>query len=141
MSGTGNASDLRARVVEAIKTVHDPEIPVNLYDLGLIYELDISEGGDVHVNMTLTTPNCPVAESMPAQVRDAVLEVEGVNDVKVDLVWEPRWTREMMTEDGKLHLEFMGIDWKDPLPSGGVTDVTIGRRKSSAARRDDTGSH
>jgi len=106
---------LKRDIIEAIQTVKDPEIPINLYDLGLIYDLDIdSESHDVRVRMTLTTPNCPVAESMPAQVRSAVAGVEGVGNVTVELVWEPAWSSEMMSEDARAALDMMGISWKDP---------------------------
>ncbi len=92
------------KIVEALRTVHDPEIPVNIYDLGLIYKLDIAANGDVAVDMTLTAPGCPVAGEMPGQVADAVAAVEGVGQVTVTLVWEPGWTPERMSEDAKLAL-------------------------------------
>jgi FeS assembly SUF system protein len=95
---------LQARVLEALKTVRDPEIPVNLVDLGLIYELIVRRDGTVYVEMTLTTPACPVAGSLPGQVEEAVRGVDGVTDVRVKLVWTPPWTRERMTEEAKLEL-------------------------------------
>ncbi len=92
------------RVLEAMKTVRDPEIPVNLVDLGLIYELIANKDGIVYIEMTLTTPSCPVAGALPGQVRDAVAEVDGVNDVRVKLVWSPPWDKERMSEEAKLEL-------------------------------------
>jgi len=91
-------------VVEALQTVHDPEIPVNIYDLGLIYELDIAQDGSVTIEMTLTAPGCPVAGILPGQVADAVAAVEGIGEVLVTLVWEPGWTKERMSEDARLAL-------------------------------------
>jgi FeS assembly SUF system protein len=95
------------RVLEALKTVRDPEIPVNLVDLGLIYELIVRKDGTVYVEMTLTTPACPVAGSLPGQVEEAVKGVDGVKEVRVKLVWTPPWTRERMTEEAKLELGLM----------------------------------
>lgn len=91
-------------VVEALRSVYDPEIPVNIYELGLIYGIDIGEGGDVKVTMTLTTPGCPVAGSLPQQVADAVAGVPEVGSVEVALVWDPPWTMDKMSEDAKLAL-------------------------------------
>jgi FeS assembly SUF system protein len=98
---------LTERVVEALKTVRDPEIPVNLVDLGLIYELIVNRDGTVYVEMTLTTPACPVAGALPGQVRDAIGAVEGVNDARVKLVWSPPWTRDRMSEEAMLELGLM----------------------------------
>lgn len=95
---------LMERVLEALKTVRDPEIPVNLVDLGLIYELIVNRDGTVYVEMTLTTPACPVAGALPGQVKDAVAGVEGVADARVKLVWEPTWTMDRMSEEAKLEL-------------------------------------
>jgi len=95
---------LQARVLEALKTVRDPEIPVNLVDLGLIYELMVRRDGTVYIEMTLTTPACPVAGSLPGQVQQAVAAVDGVSDVRVKLVWTPSWTRDRMSEEAKLEL-------------------------------------
>src|SRR5215469_6117259 len=95
---------LQERVLEAVKTVRDPEIPINLVDLGLIYELIANKDGIVYIEMTLTTPSCPVAGALPGQVRDAVADVEGVNDVRVKLVWSPPWDKERMSEEAKLEL-------------------------------------
>jgi len=91
-------------VVESVRTVHDPEIPVNLYDLGLIYRLDIDESGDVSIDMTLTAPACPVAGQMPQMVADAVAGTEGVGRVEVHLVWDPPWTPAKMSEDARMAL-------------------------------------
>src|SRR5437763_9713730 len=96
--------ELLEPVFEALKTVRDPEIPVNLVDLGLIYELVVKKGGVVYVEMTLTTPACPVAQSMPGEVETAVRGVAGVNDVRVKLVWSPPWDRDRMSEEAKLEL-------------------------------------
>ena len=91
-------------VLEALRTVRDPEIPVNLVDLGLIYELVVKKGGVVFVEMTLTTPACPVAQSMPGEVEAAIAGVPGVNEVRVRLVWSPPWDRDRMSEEAKLEL-------------------------------------
>lgn len=103
-SSVDNDPALTERVLEALKTVYDPEIPVNLVELGLIYELIVNVDGIVYIEMTLTTPSCPVAGALPGQVRDAVAEVEGVNEVRVKLVWSPSWTKDRMTEEAKLEL-------------------------------------
>ena len=92
-------------VINNIKTVFDPEIPVNIYDLGLIYNLDIDKKNNIIIKMTLTTPNCPVADTMPESVGKAVSKVKGISSIKVELVWEPKWSKDMMTEDAKLALD------------------------------------
>jgi FeS assembly SUF system protein len=94
-------------VLDALKTVQDPEIPVNLVDLGLIYELVVKQGGIVFVEMTLTTPACPVAQSMPGEVEAAIAAVAGVTEVRVKLVWSPPWDRDRMSEEAKLELGLM----------------------------------
>jgi FeS assembly SUF system protein len=94
-------------VMDALKTVQDPEIPVNLVELGLIYELLVKKGGIVFVEMTLTTPSCPVAQSMPGEVKNAVSAVPGVEDVRVKLVWTPTWTQDRMSEEARLELGLM----------------------------------
>ncbi len=94
----------REALVEALRGVHDPEIPVNIYDLGLIYRLEITDEGSVFIEMTLTAPGCPVAGEMPGQVAEAAAAVAGVGEVEVVLVWEPGWTPERMSEDAKLAL-------------------------------------
>jgi FeS assembly SUF system protein len=106
-AATENDPVLVERVLEAVKTVRDPEIPVNIVDLGLIYELIANKDGVVYIEMTLTAPACPVAGEMPGQVRDVVAEVEGVNDVRVKLVWTPPWDKDRMTEEAKLELGLM----------------------------------
>ena len=95
---------LQQEIVKALREVYDPELPVNLYDLGLIYEVNILEDKVVQIVMTLTTPSCPVAEMIPGQVENRVRFVEGVKDVQVKLVWDPPWNRDMMTEEAKLEL-------------------------------------
>lgn len=92
------------RIILALKGVYDPEIPVNIYDLGLIYTVDMNEEGHVDVQMTLTTPGCPVAQTFPGTVEQAVNQVEGVSDCTVELVWEPPWTQDRMTEAARLEL-------------------------------------
>lgn len=94
-------------VLDALKTVRDPEIPVNLVDLGLIYELLVKKGGIVYVEMTLTTPACPVAQSMPGEVEAAISAVPGVSEARVKLVWSPPWDRDRMSEEAKLELGLM----------------------------------
>lgn len=96
--------ELKTRLVEKLRTIFDPEIPVNIYDLGLIYDLLVGDGGEVFVRMTLTTPNCPVAESFPDIVQDALWRVDGVNEVTVKLVWEPPWSSAQMSEAARLQL-------------------------------------
>lgn len=91
-------------IILALKTVYDPEIPVDIYELGLIYDVQISDAGDVKVIMTLTTPNCPVAESLPAEVREKVQAVDGVQTVDLELTFEPAWNKDMMSEEAKFEL-------------------------------------
>ncbi len=98
------ADALRAHVIDALRTVYDPEIPVNIYDLGLIYGIDIDAQGSVHLRMTLTSPGCPVAQTFPATVEGAVGAVAGVTGARVELVWEPSWGPDCMTEAAKLQL-------------------------------------
>lgn len=100
---TSNTLSIEERIIEALKTVYDPEIPVNIVDLGLIYDLKV-EDSIVQVKMTLTTPACPVAQSFPQMVQDKILEVPGISTVSVDLVWDPPWTKERMSEVAKLQL-------------------------------------
>jgi FeS assembly SUF system protein len=99
--------ELAARVVAMLRTIYDPEIPVNIVDLGLVYELEVHLTGEVHVLMTLTAPSCPVAQSFPESVRIALLGVDGVSDVSVELVWEPPWGRERMSELARFELGMM----------------------------------
>ena len=95
--------DLKEKVIAEIKKIYDPEIPVNIYELGLIYDISIKDK-NVSVKMTLTTPNCPVAESLPKEVKDSIMEIKEVNKVDLDLVWEPPWDKSMMSEAAKLEL-------------------------------------
>ena len=97
-------SDIKSQVIEEIKKIYDPEIPVNIYELGLIYKIDIDEKNKVNIDMTLTSPNCPVAESLPKEVKDNIMKVEGVSDVNLNLVWEPPWDKDKMSEAAKLEL-------------------------------------
>ena len=94
-------------VIEVLKTIFDPEIPVDIYELGLIYEVKISAEGNVDIDMTLTSPNCPVAESLPKEVEDKVAEMEGVESAKVQIVFDPPWTQDMMSEAAKLECGFL----------------------------------
>lgn len=91
-------------IIKALKTVYDPEIPVDIYELGLVYDVQISDEGNVKVVMTLTTPNCPVAETLPQEVKQKVAEVDGVNEVDLELTFEPAWNKEMMSEEAKFEL-------------------------------------
>ena len=95
--------ELKEKVIAEIKKIYDPEIPVNIYELGLIYDIAINDK-DVIVKMTLTTPNCPVAESLPKEVKDSIMEIKEVNKVDLDLVWDPPWDKSMMSEAAKLEL-------------------------------------
>ena len=97
-------SNLKDKVINQIKKVYDPEIPVNIYELGLIYKLEINDKNVVNVDMTLTTPNCPVADSLPRQVKEYIMKVKGVSDVKLNLVWDPPWDKSKMSEVAKLEL-------------------------------------
>ena len=96
--------DLKEKIIIEIKKIYDPEIPVNIYELGLIYDISIKKDNDVKIKMTLTTPNCPVAESLPKEVKDSIMEIKEVNNVDLDLVWEPPWDKSMMSEAAKLEL-------------------------------------
>jgi FeS assembly SUF system protein len=102
-----DAESLREPIVAALRSVHDPEIPVNIFDLGLIYRIDIAGNGDVEIDMTLTAPACPVAGTMPGMVEEALGQVEGVGKVQVELVWDPPWTKDKMTEEALLELGMM----------------------------------
>jgi len=97
-------NDIKNKVIEEIKKIYDPEIPVNIYELGLIYKIEIDEKNKVNVDMTLTSPNCPVAESLPKEVKDNIMKIEDVSDVNLNLVWEPPWDKDKMSEAAKLEL-------------------------------------
>tara|TARA_B100002003_G_C13901153_1_gene438986 strand:+ start:239 stop:628 length:390 start_codon:yes stop_codon:yes gene_type:complete len=92
-------------MIEKIKTVFDPEIPVNIYDLGLVYNINIDKKNNIGIKMTLTTPNCPVADSMPKTVGEALSTLEAISSIKVELVWDPKWHKDMMSEDAKIALD------------------------------------
>tara|TARA_Y100001958_G_C20903568_1_gene324686 strand:+ start:336 stop:638 length:303 start_codon:yes stop_codon:yes gene_type:complete len=95
---------LKEKIIAEIKKIYDPEIPVNIYELGLIYKIDVIDNKKVNIEMTLTSPNCPVAESLPKMVKDNILKIDGVSDVDLKLVWNPPWTKDMMSEAAKLEL-------------------------------------
>ncbi len=97
-------NELKEKVISEIKKIYDPEIPVNIYDLGLIYKIDIKDIKKVNIEMTLTSPNCPVAESLPNAVKDTILKLDGIDDVDLKLVWDPPWNQDMMSEAAKLEL-------------------------------------
>lgn len=97
-------ADIGEEIIRILKTVYDPEIPVDIYELGLIYDVQISDEADVKIIMTLTSPNCPVAESLPKEVKDKVKEVENVNEVDLELTFEPTWNKDMMSEEAKFEL-------------------------------------
>ena len=123
-------------IVKALRTVYDPEIPVNVYDLALIYDLAIN-GAVVAVTMTLTAPNCPMAEQIVRDVESKVRTVEGVEDVTVELVWEPKWNADMMSEAAKLELEFTGHTGPAHLRKDRFSSLTIGRTQRPDRNRDD----
>ena len=100
----GPTAAIEAEIVEALKTVYDPEIPVNIYEMGLIYDLNVEPGGSVQIKMTLTSPGCPVAGSLPGEVRDKVESVAGVASAEVEVVWDPVWNPSMMSEAARLQL-------------------------------------
>jgi FeS assembly SUF system protein len=101
------ARSLESQVEDTMRTIYDPEIPVNIFELGLVYEIDVDENKKVKISMTLTSPNCPVAESLPGEVEYKVQQIPGVSDVEVEIVWDPPWTTDMMSEAAKLQLGFM----------------------------------
>ena len=96
--------ELKVKVIAEIKKIYDPEIPVNIYELGLIYDIKVDKDNVVEIKMTLTTPNCPVAESLPKEVENSVKEIKDVKDAKLELVWDPPWDKSMMSEAAKLEL-------------------------------------
>jgi FeS assembly SUF system protein len=97
-------NDLKENIIKEIKKIYDPEIPVNIYELGLIYKIEVMKNSLVNIEMTLTTPNCPVAESLPKMVKDNVMQVDGVKEVDLKLVWDPPWSKDRMSEAAKLEL-------------------------------------
>jgi len=99
-----DVDELKERVIAALRTIYDPEIPVNIYDLGLVYALEVSDAGVVNIRMTLTAPGCPVAQTFPGTVEQTVASVPGVSEARVELVWDPPWTRERMSEAAQLEL-------------------------------------
>ncbi len=99
--------DLGVKIVEVIKTIFDPEIPVDIYELGLIYDVFVNEEMDVKILMTLTSPNCPVAETLPVEVEEKVKTIEEVRDAEVEITFDPTWTQDMMSEEAKLELGFL----------------------------------
>jgi FeS assembly SUF system protein len=106
-STNGEVPNLRDQILAALKTVYDPEIPVDIYELGLIYEINIYPLNNVHILMTLTSPSCPSAEAIPSEVEQRVKEIPGINDVKVEITWDPPYSQEMMSEAAKLELGFL----------------------------------
>ena len=97
-------SELKNKIIAEVKKIYDPEIPVNIYELGLIYNIIVDENNNVKIDMTLTSPNCQVAECLPKEVKDSIMNVEGVKDITLDLVWDPPWDKSMMSEAAKLEL-------------------------------------
>ena len=97
-------NDLKEKIISEIKKIYDPEIPVNIFELGLIYKIEIIETNRILIEMTLTSPNCPVAESLPNSVKENILKINGVKDVDLKLVWDPPWTKDKMSEAAKLEL-------------------------------------
>ena len=96
--------NLKEKIIVEIKKIYDPEIPVNIYDLGLIYDIKVEDKNTAKIKMTLTSPNCPVAESLPKEVKDGIMQVEGIENVDLDLVWDPPWDKDRMSEAAKLEL-------------------------------------
>ena len=94
----------KEKIIDEIRKIYDPELPVNIYELGLIYDIQVKDEKFVIIKMTLTTPNCPVAESLPKEVKDGVMQVEGIEDVDLELVWDPPWNKDMMSESAKLEM-------------------------------------
>ncbi|MBX3396652.1 MAG: DUF59 domain-containing protein [Phycisphaerae bacterium] len=120
-----SAQDLRGRIESVLRTIRDPEIPVNIVELGLIYQLDVSGTGSIAIRMTLTTPNCPVAGDLLREVEQKVRGVDGVTEARVDLVWEPPWQRSMMSDAAKLQLDMFDGD----IPSHKEKFIKLGRLK------------
>lgn len=102
-----NKETIKSAVIDRLKNIYDPEIPVNIYDLGLVYKVEVDDSLKVFVEMTLTAPNCPVADSLPIEVRSNILMIEGVSDARVDITFDPPWTMDSMSEEAKLELGFL----------------------------------
>lgn len=100
-------NELGEKVVKVLKTIYDPEIPVDIYELGLIYDVFLNEENDVKILMTLTSPNCPVAESLPQEVKNKVAEIKGVKSAEIEMTFDPAWTRDLMSQEAKLELGFL----------------------------------
>lgn len=98
------AEDLKEAVIEMLQTIYDPEIPVNIYELGLIYKVDVSDSGNVSIEMTLTAPGCPVAQSFPGDIESKIMTIDGINKAHVEVVWDPPWDKSMMSESAQLQL-------------------------------------
>ena len=96
--------EIKEKIINEIRKIYDPELPVNIYELGLIYNINIDNSNNVKIDMTLTTPNCPVAESLPKEVKEGAMQVDGIDDVDLQLVWDPPWTKDMMSDAAKLEL-------------------------------------
>lgn len=104
---TTEKKDLGAKIVEVLKTIYDPEIPVDIYELGLIYDVFVNENNDIKILMTLTSPNCPVAETLPVEVEEKIKTIEDVNNAEVEITFDPPWTQDLMSEEAKLELGFL----------------------------------
>ncbi|MEZ4774438.1 MAG: DUF59 domain-containing protein [Bacteroidia bacterium] len=102
-----NKAALKDNVIEVIKTVYDPEIPVNIWELGLIYDVNISDEGKAHILMTLTAPACPAAEMLPEEIKEKTMGIQGISEAEIEITFEPPWTKEMMSEEAMLELGFM----------------------------------
>ena len=104
-----DSATLKIAIISALRLIYDPEIPINIYDLGLIYAIDIDQAANVSIKMTLTTPNCPVAETLPLLVENEIKGVPGTNNVQLELVWDPPWTKDMMSESAREHFAQTGM--------------------------------
>ncbi len=135
-----NAQAIEAQVIEALRTVYDPEIPVNIYDLGLIYGIDVGTPAQgkatVTVRMTLTSPNCPVAEKLPLEAESRIQSLEDVTKATVEIVWEPPWTPQRMSEAAKLELGMEDLG-EPRIPGAGFTSMTVKRRPHGGRHRDE----
>jgi FeS assembly SUF system protein len=134
MTTNRDPNAVREEIVAAIRAIKDPEIPVNIYDLGLIYDIDIDDKCNVKVMMTLTTPNCPVADALPSSVKQKIKELDGTNDVSVELTWEPSWTPAMMSDEAKAAMDMMGIDAANPVPRTPFTGLSVGQTERHRGR-------